>query len=595
MTPAEKSFLLLSPSARLRKMAVESSGYVYPVLKIAFIIATLALLCLFGSREYYEVQEEIKEFYDEIEKAPCNNTAILYISRSKYFFCPIDPSASTEAAAKRTEAGLAAARAVNQPPKSSDTTAIDEEIDEPDPPRDGCEEAWEWFTDTSAGGGGGGGNSGGDDGGSNGGDSTSAPRGRRLPQSRRRAKRSTAEYDTNDPNGVDFDDQNPSTYPPTWTRASGIPRRELGKNCKAEWVTYSTFSAVGLNRLADVTSMIDLPLAVVGLHQPWNGFRPRLVAVLEYVQSLPPDRIVIATDALDVTPVPSCTAARIISAFLSFNAPIVFGAEPYCFPDRLEDKYPALPPEAAAVNTQFKYLNAGTYVGYAWAVTVALKAALANPVSWFDDQREYTRLFLNQTQLLPFISRWEYEQQSSLRRRLRREWRFEDKIWKWRRVVRTMEARLAARPVIVLDHMNGLVQNLLGTNDDDYEVVDLREIQRIHQQQQELPEGEEWNSLASTTGGGSSSSSGSRQAQPFPPLLPLSPLPQWPSALHLGLRNRHTGGFPCLLHEQGEKFNNTLPVLQLLVRLQIDEARAGKGYIPWWRVGWLHRVGKYKT
>ncbi|CAI5983006.1 unnamed protein product [Closterium sp. NIES-65] len=565
---------------KLRKMAVDSSGYAYPILKIAFTIVTLALLCMFGTREYYEVQEQIKEFYDEIEKAPCNNTAILYISRSKYFFCPIDPSASAEAAAKRTEAGLAAARAANQPSKSSDTAAVDEEIEEHEPPRDGCEEAWEWFTDSS-GGSDGGGNIGGDDG-ING--DESAPRGRKLLQSRRRAKRSPVDYEANDPSGVDFDDQNPSTYPPTWTRASGIPRRERGKNCKSEWVTYSTFSAVGLNRLADVTSMIDLPLAVVGLHQPWNGFRPRLVAVLEYVQSLPPDRIVIATDALDVTPVPSCTADRIISAFLSFNAPIVFGAEPYCFPDRVEDKYPPLPPEAAAVNTQFKYLNAGTYVGYAWAVTVALKAALANPVNWFDDQREYTRLFLNQTQLLPFISKWEYEQQISLRRRLRREWRFEDKIWKWRRVVKTMEARLAARPVIVLDHMNGLVQNLLGTNDEDYEVVDLRDIQRLQQQ-----EGEERNGLASTSGGGS------RQAQPFPPILPRSPLPAWPSALHLGLRNRHTGGFPCLLHEQGEKFNNTLPVLQLLVRLQIDEARAAKGYIPWWRVGWLHRVGKYKT
>ncbi|GJP55743.1 hypothetical protein CLOM_g14674 [Closterium sp. NIES-68] len=578
-------------------MVENSSGFAYPALRIAFIIITLALLCLFGTHEYYEVQEQIKEFYDEIEKAPCNNTAILYISRSKYFFCPITPSAAAEAAAERAEAGLAAARAANQPSESSDTSAAGDEQEEPEPPRDGCDEAWEWFTDAS-GGGGDGGNGGGGDGGNTGEEPTSGRRGRKLPQTRRRAKRTTADYDANDPSGVDFDDRNPSTYPSTSTRASSIPRRERGKNCKAEWVTYSTFSAVGLNRLADVTSMIDLPLSVVGLHQPWNGFRPRLVAVLEYVQSLPPDRIIIATDALDVTPVPSCTADRIISAFLSFNAPIVFGAEPYCFPDRLEDKYPPLPPEAAAVDSQFKYLNAGTYVGYAWAVIAALKAALANPVSWFDDQREYTRLFLNQTQLLPFISRWEDEQQRSLRWRLRREWRFDDKIWKWRRVVKTMQARLAARPVIVLDHMNGLIQNLLGTKDEDYEIVDLRDVQQQQLQdwQQQQQRGEEPNnpSGGGGGGGGGGGSISGRQAQPFPPLLPLTPLPRWPPALHLGLRNRNTGGFPCLLHEQGEKFNISLPVLQLLIKLQIDEARAGKGYISWWRAGWLHRVGKYK-
>ncbi|CAI6005542.1 unnamed protein product [Closterium sp. NIES-65] len=142
--------------------------------------------------------------------------------------------------------------------------------------------------------------------------------------------------------------------------------------------------------------------SVIGSRQPWTGQGGRLRSIRDFVAGLPRDRVVITTDADDVflMPHPKCRPQNFLDAFFALNAPVVIGAEIYCWPDmgKLEPFYP--PRNRHSVN---RFLNAGAYVGYAWALAEIIDLIYVRDC--MQDQRGFILAFLAQQYLFRDIPR----------------------------------------------------------------------------------------------------------------------------------------------------------------------------------------------
>lgn len=101
-------------------------------------------------------------------------------------------------------------------------------------------------------------------------------------------------------------------------------------------------------------------LQLYGLNRKWNGFQDKLTNFYNFLQKIDDNKIVSFVDSYDVTIVDN--ADNIIKKFLSFKKPIVISAEKGCWPDKnIKRLYPKS-------KTPFKYVNSGTYIGYAGAI-----------------------------------------------------------------------------------------------------------------------------------------------------------------------------------------------------------------------------------
>ncbi|CAI5959639.1 unnamed protein product, partial [Closterium sp. NIES-64] len=115
-----------------------------------------------------------------------------------------------------------------------------------------------------------------------------------------------------------------------------VPRGKFSySSCRVEWIIYSSDCGLSMVRMADFAHMAAIPFAVVGVGVPWRGQGGRMRTIRDYLRSLPPDRIVISTDADDafLMPGPHCRPENLVEAFLSLNAPVAFGGEIFCYPD----------------------------------------------------------------------------------------------------------------------------------------------------------------------------------------------------------------------------------------------------------------------
>ena len=167
---------------------------------------------------------------------------------------------------------------------------------------------------------------------------------------------------------------------------------QIDGTCKLEWITYTTECSTNLNRIADICDLMGITLKVVGLKTWWMGFGGRLRMLHEVLQSLPLDRLVFTSDADDVIllPSPHCEISQIFDKFSTVGKPVLFGAERYCYPDgKLWSHYPPPPRE-----TPYLYVNGGTAMGWVWALLDVMGRAYRGDC--VDDQREYTRVYLNQ-------------------------------------------------------------------------------------------------------------------------------------------------------------------------------------------------------
>ena len=98
------------------------------------------------------------------------------------------------------------------------------------------------------------------------------------------------------------------------------------------------------------------------------------------------DLIIMFTDSYDV--VLLAEPETILAEFYKMKANVVFGAEPFCWPDSsLKDSYPAI--EAGK-----RFLNSGGFIGYAKDIyDVVTHHEIQNHE---DDQLYYTKLYLDE-------------------------------------------------------------------------------------------------------------------------------------------------------------------------------------------------------
>ncbi|KAI3413726.1 hypothetical protein GPALN_011209 [Globodera pallida] len=164
-------------------------------------------------------------------------------------------------------------------------------------------------------------------------------------------------------------------------------------------VAVATENTDGLKRLNHSANAFGLQLLVVGMGKTWNGGDMRKQGGAQKIrilrEELEPyrnrdDLILLFTDAYDV--ILNADSDTILRKFLSYfpESRIVFGAEPFCWPDRtLASKYPS-------VVFGERYLNSGMFIGFVREVLSLLEIAKElNLRDDDDDQLFYTRVFLN--------------------------------------------------------------------------------------------------------------------------------------------------------------------------------------------------------
>ena len=143
----------------------------------------------------------------------------------------------------------------------------------------------------------------------------------------------------------------------------------------------------------------DIDIVILGWDIKWTGLSQKLQAAHSYVKSLPPSDIILFTDAYDVLFTDKIT--NIHEKFLSLsnrtNSKIIFSAECGCWPHVMEDKniclfkYPMSP-------TPYRYLNSGTWIGYAKDSVIMLQEIIKEAGNDFlnaNDQKLVADMYIN--------------------------------------------------------------------------------------------------------------------------------------------------------------------------------------------------------
>jgi hypothetical protein len=175
----------------------------------------------------------------------------------------------------------------------------------------------------------------------------------------------------------------------------------LNKNTKFHYITVATKPHPVLDKLLDKSHSYGEEITVLGLKENrdigWKGganFGIKLREVHKFLQrkNLDKNDIVLFSDAYDVVQIGSQKEIR--KRFLTFNKPIVFGAEIGCHPDkdRATDYGLILP------GVVFPYLNSGLFIGRVWALRKCFSGYSYKDAE--DDQRFWTTQYLKRRDLI---------------------------------------------------------------------------------------------------------------------------------------------------------------------------------------------------
>ena len=128
-------------------------------------------------------------------------------------------------------------------------------------------------------------------------------------------------------------------------------------------------------------------IEVLGLGQGWKGYRDKLEGVRAYLEKSglknSTKDIVMFVDGYDTAFTPGYQ--DLIKKFKSFKKPIVISAETNCVQHPICTKNVALYPKSPE-DTIFKYVNSGTYMGYAASIYQMLDELLKKHPGTLDDQ-----------------------------------------------------------------------------------------------------------------------------------------------------------------------------------------------------------------
>ena len=143
----------------------------------------------------------------------------------------------------------------------------------------------------------------------------------------------------------------------------------------------------------------DIDLNVLGWGQKWKGLSQKIVAAYTFASSLPPNDVILFTDAFDSTFV-SGNVEKIKNEFVSMDADVAFAAECGCWPHIVINAtichdhrvgYPKSP-------TSQRYLNSGSWIGYAGKAKEMLATVIQMAGTHLDnanDQELLANLFLS--------------------------------------------------------------------------------------------------------------------------------------------------------------------------------------------------------
>ena len=165
-------------------------------------------------------------------------------------------------------------------------------------------------------------------------------------------------------------------------------------------ITVATENGDPFKRYMRSSQVNGLEGKVVGMGQEWvggdndhpgGGFKINLlkkeIGNLLKNSEDPDNLIVMFTDSYDVLLLES--KDEILKKFKEFNAKVVFGAEPYCRPDKqLEDQYPNVKD-----SREKRFLNSGGFIGYIRQINELLNQNEIKDTN--DDQLYYTKIYLD--------------------------------------------------------------------------------------------------------------------------------------------------------------------------------------------------------
>ncbi|CAI7891530.1 unnamed protein product [Closterium sp. NIES-53] len=342
-----------------------------------------------------------------------------------------------------------------------------------------------------------------------------------------------------------------------------LPGEEFSQSgCKLEWVIYSSECGVNMVRLADFAHMAGISFSIIGSRQPWTGQGGRLRAIRDFLAALPRDRVVITTDADDVflMPHPKCRPQNFLDAFFALNAPVVFGAEIFCWPDwkKLEPYFPHK--TNASVN---RFLNAGAYGGYAWALAEIIDLIYVRDC--MQDQRGFILAFLAQQYLFRDMPRAPNPEPAAVRAA-------------WESPSDVAEAVLAQA-----EAANSTSRVAWRNNRDVRYDSDMSPFHRLPAKPKQRVMDEARRAGHRNTA--------AVMAAPFIKLDHYSSLfmhlggLKWGNFTILGtgekalVRQAISGGEACILHQQGNKLTN-ISMTYIMKETGLEELREAKGYVP---------------
>jgi hypothetical protein len=116
-------------------------------------------------------------------------------------------------------------------------------------------------------------------------------------------------------------------------------------------------------KVADLLASADVyktPIEVI-MKDTWNGYIDKIKEMKSALSKYKDDDILCFVDAYDV--ICSATHDKILKAFHTFNAPLVFSTELNCFPPHLSNRYQQIQQDKKNP-TRYNYVNSGGYIGY---------------------------------------------------------------------------------------------------------------------------------------------------------------------------------------------------------------------------------------
>ncbi len=153
--------------------------------------------------------------------------------------------------------------------------------------------------------------------------------------------------------------------------------------------TVASENTIGLSRLRDSCAHFDIQLDILGMGLPYQSNVQKLIYINEYLTNIPDDHVVMYVDGYDTLIL--ADKQKILHKFLKKKTNCLFASTTMLHPPENRDLRTQFPKSP----TKFKYLNAGTFIGYAGYLKKMLDALKPFNIEVYSDQGFVQRYYLN--------------------------------------------------------------------------------------------------------------------------------------------------------------------------------------------------------